>query len=905
MGHTRAKGHSRRVFLQSVAAGAPTLSLMLQETRDARRTGEPPDGPTSSKFTPLDLSRYFNCSPAGFGPRAWAKGAGGQAAKDALIRTPAGRQVIRGIPFLFGPGGLNEKSWLVLSTRPSSWVTGSIDIPLPQQLGCLCLVAFCEFDENEAPPAGKAVIERVGQHLGDAVYVYQGGAERVLPLRRRFELDSPAATHACFGAFSLNQYVPLKLSDSLPSGAQWGFHQTSVGFGPNLTAPDGSRVANVWLCALGNPDPTRALKAVRLEARGDDPVVICGLTAFHGQQDPLRYQRLSIYRLTLPEASAEDQQRWKVELDLGVIARNYVLNGFEPQAWLSTPRKGLGEISSALQGAKHLYVELTASPEATLSLRDTKTGKHYVFDLARVRPHEELEARERGAHVEILEQEKVWLHATVVDSGTSRPTPVRLAFRSKEGRYIPPYGHRTEVNNAWFEDYGADLKLMDTPFAYVDGTLQVELPVGEVYLEMTKGFEYEAVRQKLQIKPGQRELRLEIPRRIDLRSQGWVTADTHVHFLSPPTAVLEGQAEGLNLINLLAAQWGDLFTNVGDFNDLPLTSRDGETIVRMGTENRQHMLGHISLLGGHGEPVYPMSAAGPMESYLGDPVWTSMAEWADTCRQREGVVIAPHFSYPTVEIAADIVLGKIDAVEVFPWGGDTFNKYNYREWYHYLNCGYRVPAVGGTDKMSTNMAVGASRTYAYIGREEFSFANWAKAVRAGNTFQTTGPLLFFRADGHVPGDTITLGLGGGTVEVNAEARCFVPIHRLEVVLNGQVVARREENAGTLEMSLNEKIRVPGPAWLAARCHSQVEPTAVIGGTWSYAITAHTSPVYVQIPGQELFSTAVAAYMLTLIEGAEAWLDRLAIRPDPEQFEKVRKTFREARERLHRRLHQCV
>ena len=76
-----------------------------------------------------------------------------------------------------------------------------------------------------------------------------------------------------------------------------------------------------------------------------------------------------------------------------------------------------------------------------------------------------------------------------------------LAFRSKEGRYIPPYGHRTEINDAWFQDYGGDLKLADSSFAYVDGTFQVELPVGEVYVEITKGFEYKAVREKLNIQP--------------------------------------------------------------------------------------------------------------------------------------------------------------------------------------------------------------------------------------------------------------------------------------------------------------------------------------------------------------------------------------------------------------------
>ena len=164
------------------------------------------------------------------------------------------------------------------------------------------------------------------------------------------------------------------------------------------------------------------------------------------------------------------------------------------------------------------------------------------------------------------------MHGRMVDDSTGRPTPVRMAFRSNDGRYMPPYGHRTEINSAWFQDYGADVRLGDVSFAYVDGTFQVELPVGEVYVEMSKGFEYEVVRKRLEIAPGQRELELRM-RQSDWRKKGWVTADTHVHFLSPSTAVLEAQAEGLNLVNLLAAQWGDLYTNVGDLAHGPLVSR--------------------------------------------------------------------------------------------------------------------------------------------------------------------------------------------------------------------------------------------------------------------------------------------------------------------------------------------
>ncbi|HVN81738.1 MAG TPA: CehA/McbA family metallohydrolase, partial [Terriglobia bacterium] len=619
---------------------------------------------------------------------------------------------------------------------------------------------------------------------------------------------------------------------------------------------------------------------------------------FAGRVNPLRYQRLSLYRITLPEPSAPDDKRWNLDIDLGVIARSYTLPRFVPETWLSAPDAGLGSHDQPIDKNPHLYVEVAASSEALLKLSDSKTGRQYIFDLSRVTPGRALEARPTGSRVEILEQNKVWLHGQVVDTSTHQAIPVRLAFRSKEGRYLPPYGHRAEINDGWFQDYGADVKLMDTSFAYVDGTFQVELPVGEIYLEMTKGFEYQPVRKKLTIQANQRELNLEIARLADFRTRGWVSADTHVHFLSPSTAVLEGQAEGLNLVNLLAAQWGDLFTNVGDLSHGPLSSSDGQMIVWVGTENRQHLLGHLGLLGGHGWPVFPMSAAGPGESYLGDPLWNSLSDWTDNCRQREGLVVAVHFPYPTAELAADIVLGKIDAVELYPYG-EHFSTLRFLDWYRYLNCGYRLPAVGGTDKMGAYMPVGANRTYAYLGQDEFSFANFAKAVRSGNTFMTTGPLIFLQVDGQMPGSEIKLGSGGGSAEVLVEAKSFVPFHRLEVVSNGRVVASREETKGTREMTLREKLPLTGPGWMAARCASRFGPTTA----WTLGIQAHTSPVYVVVPGQEPFSVPAATYFLTLIDGAEQWVKSLATRPDADRLKSALKVFADAREQLHRKMHE--
>jgi len=294
-----------------------------------------------------------------------------------------------------------------------------------------------------------------------------------------------------------------------------------------------------------------------------------------------------------------------------------------------------------------------------------------------------------------------------------------------------------------------------------------------------------------------------------------------------------------------------------------------------------------------------MSAGGPGESYLGDPLWTSLADWTDACRKREGLAVTAHFAYPIAEVGADIVLGKTDAVEIYPDFGTGFNNPRFIHWYHALSCGYRLPVVGGTDKMGAYMAVGANRTYACLDQDEFSFANWAKAVRKGNTFMTSGPLLTFQADGHVPGEGITLGAGGGTVEVQASAQCFVPLHRIEVVMNGRIVATQEEPNGARELKLREKVQVPGPGWIAARCLSILGPTT----DWGFKMLAHTSPVYLDVPGQEVFSAPAAAFLMTLIEGSETWVNNLATPSDPERMERIRQTYREARQRLHRKMHE--
>jgi hypothetical protein len=898
-------GFSRREFLYRVGAGVPTLSVAVESAAVASPRSDSESADASDKFTPLDLSSHFNVSPRDFGPRDRARAfMGGEAAKDGLVRTMGGNRRLQGAPFRLGPEGTDHKRWVGLSTQSHEWTTPAIEVGLNTRAHYICIASFCDWDPNETPPPGDIAIEKLGQELARCVLLYEDGSRHETLIRRRFETNSPRESWGHLSATSLPpiKFLPKSIRDPLRSGMGWGNLQDCLGGGGS----GGAGFGHLWICALENPEPERSIRSLRFEAVGPDPLLLAGVTLYHRPDFPFRYERRSLYRLTLPEAKAEETDRWKLEVDLGVVG-TLVPVDFSPDDWLASPAAGLGEAAKSPSGVRYLYAEVAASRGATLTLEDRKTGQKYDFELGNMKPGEEIAGQPGGSRIELLVRDKQWVHGRVLDSATHKPTPVRLAFRSKEGRYIPPYGHREDINDGFFQDYGGDVKLMDTPFAYVDGTFQVELPTGEVYLEMTKGFEYQAVRQRLEIKPGQRELTVEIPRLTNLREQGWVTADTHTHFLSPTTALLEAQAEGLNLINLLAAQWGALFTNVGDLSHGPLVSPDRESMVWVGSENRQHVLGHLALCGVHGAPAFPFSADGPDEAYIGDPLWSSLAEWAETCRERGGLAVCAHFPFPTGEIAADIILGKIDAVEIWPLSEvevrpspiEHFSTLRYRDWYHYLNCGFHVPAVGGTDKMGAYMPAGTNRCYTYIGQEEFTFTNWAKGVRSGNTFVTSGPLLLFHAGGHRPGEEITLGPGGGTVPVHADVHSFVPIHKLEVIFNGRVVASREERAGTRTMSLSEEVKVPGPGWLAARCSSHLGPTTV----WRYKIAAHTSPVYVKVMGQELFSPPAAAYFMKLIDFAETYVKTLAIRPDAGQYAKILELYSQAREELHRRMHQ--
>jgi hypothetical protein len=380
-----------------------------------------------------------------------------------------------------------------------------------------------------------------------------------------------------------------------------------------------------------------------------------------------------------------------------------------------------------------------------------------------------------------------------------------------------------------------------------------------------------------------------------------------VHFISPQTALLEGAAEGVNVVNLLASQWGEMFSNVGDFDGRTTLGAkdfggDGEFLVRVGSENRMQVLGHISLLGYDGALIQPLCTGGADEAALGDPQEVAMAQWAAQCIAQHGLVVMPHAPDPQAERAADIVLGLVHAIEMM-----TFNPFDRQisavglaDWYRYLNLGYHLPVVGGSDKMSASSLLGGVRTYAHLGERDFSYDNWKAAVRAGNTFATVGPLLSLQVEGQQPGGQVQLPAGGGTVAVSWKVESTsVPIEQVEIVAGGLVADSTGPSAashlpsGAYVASGTASLKIDKSTWVALRVRGSLRSRAVQDD-----IAAHSSAVQVIVGAAPIFSQPEAAAVLAQIEGSLRYVDVLAPRPDADRFAAMRATLQAAHRKMH-------
>jgi hypothetical protein len=484
------------------------------------------------------------------------------------------------------------------------------------------------------------------------------------------------------------------------------------------------------------------------------------------------------------------------------------------------------------------------------------------------------------------------VHVRVNDAATGQPTPVRIRFVDAAGVCRMPLGRLTEFATGAGEDVGGQVRLGGDVFAYIDGTCEVRLPPGPVHVEVHKGPEYVPLRRDVLLGPGKISLRLTIERWTDERTRGWYCGDARAHDLSPHATQLEGAAEGLDVVNLLArqrpAQGGRpaAFINLLDFSGTR-SALEGSPCVAVNTCNAHPILGTVALLNCH-RVVYPLRFGAP--DSLDD--W-SVADWCDQCHRKKGLVIWPDQprltrEHPNGEALAALLLGKIDAFEIA-----SLNNPNWpalADWYRLLACGLRLPLVGASGKDRNTVALGAVRTYARLEPVEgFGYGAWIEAVRAGRTYVTSGPVLTLTVDGQDLGAVLSLPQKETLIAVRAEARSFSAFDRLELVYNADVVASVESDGDPRTAVLEIPFGVTAGGWLAARC------------TWGGLLCAHTSPVYVTVDGRPLRpDTGTSSALGDVLDGTLAWIEREARCASVHQREQLAETILAAKQELRRR-----
>lgn len=652
----------------------------------------------------------------------------------------------------------------------------------------------------------------------------------------------------------------------------WG-EGPMCGFISSQSAP-GRWVNTVW--AWENPHPDRVIKAMRIEPQGW-PIIISAITAVDVGSEPLRWEtrRKAILSHAAGDAGFP-------ALDMGQVISTTPRQLYPHADWAATHNN---QLAHSIEN--EWILEYASHADACFHFPDGS-----------VVPVKTVEKGNPAGRLTVVKPSTQRVRIRIIDAVTRKPVAVKLHLHGESGEYLPPEARARLYDLPQNIDDNPDFRFHNRHHCtYIDGDTSVWLPLGKVYLEVAKGFEVEPIRRTLRITASTRTITISIKHILPWRDRGWVTADTHVHFLPPSTALLEGAAEGVNVVNLLASQWTERMTNVGDFDGKTTLGSGTEYMVRVGTENRQPVLGHISLLGYEGPMILPLCSGGPEEAAQGDPAAILLSEWAAQCRKQKGLVVLPHFPNPRCEQAAVITRGLADAVEMCefgnPWGG--ISAYSLSDWYRYLNCGWFTPVVAGTDKMSQFIPVGAMRTYAKLGRNKpFTYENWMHAVRTGNTFATVGPLIEFSVEGHVPGQPLKLTRNGGVVSVEWNAASVtIPMTRVELVAGGEIVEGQAVMGS--KASGVWKVSIKRSTWLALLVRGQFPGQQEI-------IAAHSSPVMIPLAGRPYSAHMDAMTILEQIEGAIAHLDTVAPRADVKRHKQMRLTLTSAHRQIHNRLH---
>jgi hypothetical protein len=351
---------------------------------------------------------------------------------------------------------------------------------------------------------------------------------------------------------------------------------------------------------------------------------------------------------------------------------------------------------------------------------------------------------------------------------------------------------------------------------FVQGKFRLELPEGSYRLVATKGPEYVPLDRTLRIPGDGAGVQVKLQRWIDMAGRGWHSGDCHIHYERLNEAAnrrleLWSAAEDLGMGNVLLMGDGRrTYFEQYAFGKAGRFSTAAHPFVPGQEDPRTNVLGHTISLNLQ-RPVRDVSGS----YYL-------YGNTFDEARRQGGLTGYAHVwvdeYYVHRDMSLNVARDNVDFAEICEFGQINTDLY-----YEFLNLGFRLTAVAGSDA-PWGGTIGDSRVYVYTGNPRLEADEWFRQLRKGRTMVTNGPILELSVNGNYPGELMRVRKGD---RLRIHARLYtrtMAAGPLEIVANGEVI-RSGDAALDFDQTVHQGM------WIAARTRG-----------------AHTTPVYVSMDG---------------------------------------------------------
>jgi TolB protein len=153
------------------------------------------------------------------------------------------------------------------------------------------------------------------------------------------------------------------------------------------------------------------------------------------------------------------------------------------------------------------------------------------------------------------------------------------------------------------------------------------------------------------------------------------------------------------------------------------------------------------------------------------------------------------------------------------------------------------------------------RTYAYAAKG-LTGASWIEAIRAGRTFFTNGPLLEFKVNGRLPGDSIKVPESGGSLTLEGKIWSTRPLTKAVISHNGKVWKEIALSGDRLSAEFREQATLFESGWFSLSAEGPAGE-----GAEGMFLQAATNAIRVYAGSKKIRNRASAEYFIR-------WIDKL-------------------------------